>query len=244
MSETYEDSFKARDRKRQYINRMKTRGTKVKGSLHTFDRLWRRGTRNGTALPAPDSEEHETEVIEEELTNASTSGIDTSGTSQRASIQRRHSQSLSRTSISSERPLSPVHNSQDDDSGLDSTYSGWFGLAGWWHALGRAHRNAVRAQNLERVVINSRRRRQRHPQRYYESPFSSEARALEELEELEREREERARNRENRRSRARGGDDRREGERRARATVPHVRGSGAMWWGPFERWRFRDRTVY
>jgi len=79
------------------------------------------------------------------------------------------------------------------------------------------------------VVINSRRQRQRHPQQYYESPFSHEERALEALEELEveRERTERERRR----------------LRMGRSGSNSI-GGRALWWGPFERWRFRDRTVY
>jgi len=228
MSETYEDNYKARDRKRQAKNRLKTlKGTKPKGALHTFDRLWRKGTRNGTVLPDVNGEISENPEEETLSADANSTSVETASTSSRErTVQRRQS----RPGTPSERSLSPAHthhgSAEDEDSHIDSSYSGWFGLSGWWHALRRAHRNAVRAQNLERVVINS--RRQRHRQEYYESPFTNEARALEALEEMDRERAEREIR----------------GRRMKEMGVSASMGSRALWWGPFERWRFRDRTVY
>jgi len=228
MSETYEDNYKARDRKRQAKNRMKTqKGTKGKGALQTFDRLWRRGTRDGTVLP--DVKDENIENIEDEALSvtANTTSVETASRSSRErTVQRRQY----RNATPSERSSSPAHKHQnpveDEESHLDSSNSGWLGVSGWWHTLRRAHRNAVRAQNLERVVINS--RRQRHRQEYYESPYTNETRALEALEEMDRERIEREVR----------------GRRRKEMGVSASMGSRALWWGPFERWRFRDRTVY
>jgi len=236
MSETYEDNFKIRDRKRQHKNRMKIKGSKIKGSVHVFDRLWKRGTRSGSRLVALQEDNR----VEDETTPAIATGLDNDNsisTSQEQSLQRRDSRLSISTEI--ERPASPIpaannrvpntqehQQEEEEDSQLDGSF-GLLDLRGWWHALRRAHRNAVHAQNLERVIVNSRRQRQRQSQ-YYESPFANEARALEALEALNEV--------ERRRQEVRG----RDGESGNQSS----RGQSALWWGPFERWRFRDRTVY
>jgi hypothetical protein len=221
MSETYEDNFKARDRKHQYKKRMKSMKEKnINGSIHVFDRLWRKGTRKGANLAGL-----QTSREEEEESSASTTIEGNIPSPTDYSLQRRRSR-LSMESV--DRPKSPppvVAGGEETQFG--STYdSGLFGLSGWWRTLRRAHRNAVRAQNLERVVINSRRYQRRQSQ-YYESPFANETRAMEELEQMERER----------RLQEAAAKKRRE-------LMSTSRGQGALWWGPFERWRFRDRTVY
>jgi hypothetical protein len=221
MSETYEDNYKARDRNHQYRKRMKLRTEKkIKGSIHVFDRLWKRGTRKGTRLAEPQAVWEEEEPLPSPTATTSMEGSNL--TSMDNSLHRRHS----RRSTSSERPKTPPPAMYvAEETQLDS--SSYFGLAGWWRTLRRAHRNAVRAQNLERVVINSRRYRHQASQ-YYESPFANETRALEALEELEREKK-----------------ARQDAARKKREMLStSSKGNSALWWGPFERWRFRDRTVY
>lgn len=234
MSETYEDNFKARDRKRQYINRMKLlREKKIKGSSHVFDRLWRRGMRKGPRLTeVHDNREEETLASTPTVVTSPEQSIITSPTE--SMLHRRTTFSRTNTLTTSEPPSeppkcpTPVAQPEEEDTHADSSYySGILGLAGWFRALRRAHRNAVRAQNLERVVINSRRQRHRQSQ-YYESPFANETRALEELEAMEQDRRDREVT----------------AQKRREMLSASSTGRSPFWWGPFERWRFKDRTVY
>lgn len=239
MSETYEDNFKARDRKRQYKNRMKSqKQRKAHGSVHVFDLLWKRGTRKGAALADLQANPVEEDAVADTNISGTASGTDITPGGEQSPQRRASSRNASYDDTNSPSSSNPLTREEDHfsdpnqeaeaepehDTQLD-TSSGIFSLRAWWHTLRRAHRNAVRVQHLERVVLNS--RRQRYQQRYYESPYANEARALEALEEIERERvREEGQQQQRRKERERAG------------------GRSAFWWGPFERWRFRDRTVY
>jgi hypothetical protein len=127
---------------------------------------------------------------------------------------------------------------EGSSAAADDTRATGYTFKAFWNSIRRDHRHAVRIQTLERLAARSRRRRPG------DGPFENELAAdmpgendipLDSLQ----------------------GDMRRSSRRLEEDHLmvvspntpvtpepPQSPGTGLLWWGPFSKWRLRDRTVY